>query len=138
MFANILLPVDLADRHEAALTQAAELARHSGGAVELFHVIETLVGLPVEEERDFYARLEQAARKHLDKLGRMLDAAGVAWRARVQLGQRGATIVMHARESGADLIVLTSPRLDPASAAGWGSLSFKISFLSACPVLLVK
>jgi hypothetical protein len=39
----------------------------------------------------------------------------------------------------ADLIVLTAPRIDPDHpVAGWASLSFKISLLAECPILLVK
>ncbi|MGE3805123.1 MAG: universal stress protein [Gemmataceae bacterium] len=138
MFKKILLPLDLSDRHGAVLKAAVELARQSGGSIELFHVIETLAGLSIEEERDFYARLEKAARKHLDKQGRLLSDAGVAWMATVRLGHRGAEIVKHAGESAADLIVLTAPRLDPGGPEGWGSLSYKVSILSPCPVLLVK
>jgi hypothetical protein len=37
------------------------------------------------------------------------------------------------------MIVLTAPRLDPNNpGASWGSLSYKISMLASCPVLLVK
>jgi nucleotide-binding universal stress UspA family protein len=137
MFKKLLLPLDLTDRHEAALEIAAEQARQSRGEVCLLHVIEIMPGLPVEEERDFYNRLEKAARTHLGHLGERLGSSGVAWRAEVRYGNRGGEIL--AASEGADLIVLTAPRLDLSKpAAGLGSLSYKVSILASCPVLLVK
>jgi hypothetical protein len=48
-------------------------------------------------------------------------------------------IIRYATEAKADLIIAIAPRVDPKNvAAGWGSLSYKISLLSPCPVLLVK
>jgi nucleotide-binding universal stress UspA family protein len=69
MFQRILLPVDLSDRHEAALKAAAELARGSGAEVVLLHVIELIPGLSIEGEKPFYARLEWKAREDPQGLG---------------------------------------------------------------------
>jgi nucleotide-binding universal stress UspA family protein len=105
----------------------------------LLHVIEVIPGLAMEEEKPFYARLEKTARKHLEGLGAQLEGKEVRWQAEVRFGTRGPDIVRYAGETGADLIVLTSPRFDPERpAAGWGSLSHKLGILAACPVLLVK
>jgi nucleotide-binding universal stress UspA family protein len=138
MFQKILLPVDLSNRHAQALQAAAALAR-PGAEVVLLHVIEIIPGLSLEEEKDFYQRLEKAARRHLAQLGKQLEQGGVTWRAETIYGQRGPDILRYAGETGTDLILLTSPRPDPAHpAAGWGSLSHKVGLLSSCPVLLVK
>jgi nucleotide-binding universal stress UspA family protein len=139
MFRNILLPVDLTARHRQAIEAATDLARQSGGEVTLLHVIEVIHGLAMEEEKPFYQRLEKMARKHLQALGGRFEAAGVRWRPEILFGARAAEVVRYANETGADLIVLTSPRFDPERpAAGWGSLSHKIGLLSSCPALLVK
>jgi nucleotide-binding universal stress UspA family protein len=138
MFQKVLMPVDLSDRHAQALQVVADLAQ-AGAEVTLLHVIEVIPGLSMEEEKDFYARLETSARRHLDRLGGQLGQRKVKWCAETVYGQRGPDILRYAREAGTDLIVLTSPRPDPEHpAAGWGSLSHKIGLLSACPVLLVK
>src|SRR5205823_6066772 len=71
MFRNILVPVDLTDRHGRALEIAAGLAP-AGGAVTLLHIIELLHGVPREEESEFYERLEETAREHLDRLAATL------------------------------------------------------------------
>jgi nucleotide-binding universal stress UspA family protein len=139
MFKNILLPVDLSDRHQQALEAAARLAEQSEGEVTLLHVIEVIAGLSLEEERSFYKRLEKSARDHLARLADQLKHQQVAWRTEICYGHRGPEVVRQATAMGADLIVLTAPRLDPNQpGVGWGSLSYKISFLSQCPVLLVK
>jgi nucleotide-binding universal stress UspA family protein len=139
MFKKILLPVDLTDRHDQALEIAAELATQSGAGVTLLHVIETLAGASLEEERDFYGRLERAARAHLHRLGRQLDERKVSWQAEILYGNRAPETARHAAKTDADLIILTAPRFDPANpVGGWGSMSYKIGLLSPCPVLLVK
>jgi nucleotide-binding universal stress UspA family protein len=139
MFKNILLPVDLTDKHGPALDVAADLAKQSGGEIVLLHVIEVIPGLLMEEERSFYSRIEKTARQHLERLGGQLKQRAVRWRAEVLYGNRGPEVVRFAASSDIDLIVLTSPRLDPSNlGTSWGSLSYKISLMCQGPVLLVK
>ena len=139
MFKKILLPLDLTDRHHPAIATAANLARSSRGELVLLHVIEIIPGLGVEEERDFYARLEKRARLHFGRLTESLKKQNIPWQEAILFGNRVAVIVQYARENGVDLIVLTSPRFDPNQlSTGWGSLSYKVGILAPCPVLLVK
>jgi nucleotide-binding universal stress UspA family protein len=139
MFKNILLPVDLSNRHGPALEAATELAKQSGGEITLLHVIEVIAGLSMEEERDFYKRLEKRANEHLARLADHLRQQQVPWRTEILYGPRGSDVVGYAAKTGSDLIVLTSPPIDPKNpTAGWGSLSYKISLFAPCPVLLVK
>lgn len=139
MFKNMLVPVDLSDRHHQALDIAARLAQESDGAVTLLHVIEIVPGVWRAEERDFYGRIEQVARDHLAALGRSLAERQVAHHEEVVYGDRAPEIVRYATEIGVDLIVLSSHRIDPQQPhAGWGTLSYKVGVLSQCPVLLVK
>jgi nucleotide-binding universal stress UspA family protein len=139
MFKNILLPVDLTERHQPVLDAAVELVRQSKGEITLLHVIEIIPGLSLDEERVFYNRLERMARAHLERLGQELTGRQVSWRLEVRYGHRAVEVARYAREQGSNLVVLTAPRLDPENpAAGWASLSYKIGLLSPCPVLLVK
>jgi nucleotide-binding universal stress UspA family protein len=139
MFKKIVLPVDLTDKHQQALDVAAELAGQSGGEVTLLHVIETIPGLTMDEEKEFYDRLERNARTHLDRLGNRLAKRKIAWRAKILYGQRAPECVNYAAEAATELIILTAPRIDPsAPSSGWGSMSFKIGILSQCPILMVK
>jgi nucleotide-binding universal stress UspA family protein len=139
MFHKILLPVDLSDRNQPALDVAADLAVQSGGEITLLHVIEVIAGIPMEEDLAFYHRLEKAARKHLNRLGGLLKDRNATGHAEILFGPRGPKIVQYAQEKESDLIVLTAPRFDPNNlGVSWGSLSYKVSMLAPCPVLLVK
>lgn len=139
MFKKILVPVDLSNRHQQAITAAKQLAQQSGGQIELLHVIEVMAGLSLDEEREFYHRLERKARTHLSRLVNEHKGDRVAWRCEIRFGSRGPEIVRHAAENEMDLIILTSPKLDPSKPdVGWGSLSYKIGLMAMCPILLVK
>jgi nucleotide-binding universal stress UspA family protein len=139
MFKRILLPVDMSDKHGQAIQAAADLATQSGGEITLLHVIEVIAGLSMEEEKDFYRRLEKAARNHLSRLGQRLEERHVPWCAEIRYGNRAQEVVRYALERDGDLIVMTAPRIDPGHPdVGWGSLSYKIGILSSTPVLLVK
>jgi nucleotide-binding universal stress UspA family protein len=139
MFKNILLPVDLSDRHQQALDVATNLAKQSGGEITLLHVIEVIAGLSLEEEKSFYKRLEKSAREHLARLGEHLKRQQIAWRMEIVYGHRGPEVVRYAAGNCTDLIVVTSPRINPENPrVGWGSLSYTIGILAQCPVLLAK
>jgi universal stress protein A len=139
LFKKILVPVDLSDTHQQAIEIAARLADESDGQVTLLHVVEVIPGLWVEEERDFYDRIEAAAWDHLSRIGRELEKLHVPRREEIIFGNRAEEIVRYATETGVDLIVLSSHRIDLKNpGAGWGTLSYKIGILSQCPVLLVK
>lgn len=138
MFKRILVPLGLTERDAEAVQVAADLASESGGAVTLLHVIEPL-DLPFEEMKDFYDRLEEKSRRTLEERLAPLREAGIEHSARVEYGDRAATIVGHAMDPGCDLIVVTSHRVDPERPGlAWTTLSYKIAILAQCPVLLVK
>jgi nucleotide-binding universal stress UspA family protein len=139
MFKKILLPMDLTDKHRPAMHTAAELCVQSAGEVILFHAIETIPGLPLEEEKNFYRRLELAANDHLNRMVGELRAKKISCRHEVRLGHRTEETLRFAREQECDLIILTAPPFRPEKpAAGLGSLGWKIGVMAACPVLLVK
>ncbi len=139
MFKNILVPLDLTDKHQSALAIAAHLAKQSQGHVVLIHVIEAIPGLTEEEEKGFYARLERAAQAHLHKFATSLVAQGIPCDVRVVLGQRAHEAAAQARKMGADLIILTAPPFEPEHPIdNLGSMSWKIGLVAPCSVLLVK
>ncbi|HVS34263.1 MAG TPA: universal stress protein [Gemmataceae bacterium] len=139
MFQKILLPVDLTEKHAAALDVAGRLAQQTDGAVTLLHVVEVINGLPPEEEGTFYSRLERVARSHLQQLGNGLEERKVPYKIEVRLGKRAADTVRFAAETAADLIVVTAPPVDPANpAVGLHSMSYTIGLFAKCPVLVVK
>ena len=87
----------------------------------------------------WFRKLEKIARQHLTLLAKVLGEQQIIWKIEILYGNRAQEIASYAAKTKADLIVLTAPRLDPDNpAAGWASLSYKVSLLSQCPVLLVK
>lgn len=138
MFERIVVPADLTERNREAVAMASRLVA-PGGSICLLHVIETIPGLSVDEERDFYDKLEQKASAFLAELGTALEERGVEWAAEVVYGSRARTILDEARKLDADLIVIRSHRIGgEGSAQGFGTLSYQIGILAECPVLLVK
>jgi universal stress protein A len=143
MFRKILVPVDFTDKNEAALAAALQTASHADpgqrGEVELLHVIETIEHIGFEEMADFYRGLETRATAKLFALEDRFRAAGIEVRHEILYGKRAETIVHHAEEREADLIVLSSHKVDrDHPALGWGSISYRIAIVARCPVLLVK
>lgn len=139
MFKKILLPVDLSNRNGPALEIGQNLARRNQGEIVLLHVIELIDGLSLAEEKGFYRKLENAAVKHMKKLETRVGLRTAPRSRKILFGHRGPTIVKFAKDIQADLIVLSAPQVDLKNpSATWGSLSYKISILARCPVLLVK
>ena len=138
MFNKILVPVDFSERSDAAVEGAITLARN-GSEVRLFHVIEAISGVRVEDEEAFFERLERRARQVLEQHGQRLTEAGVSWDSEVVYGSRVRQIVRRAEQMEADLILLASHRLHPEKpGGGWGTLSYQVAILAPCSVLLVK
>ena len=146
MFRNILVPVDFTLKNEAALNTALDLARKAAGAdpvpaikVTLLHVIETIEHVEFEEMADFYRGLETRSAAKLYGMEERFKAAGVPVYHEIVYGKRAETIVSHAEERGADLIVISSHKVDREHPAlGIGTLSYRIAIVARCPVLLVK
>lgn len=139
MFKNLLLPVDLTEKHQATFDIAVNLAKKENGVITFLHVIEVIAGWEDEEAKRFYDLLRESAEGHLGRYTRRLDQEQVAWRSKVLIGSPITEVITFAQENDVDLILVSAPKIDASHPGeGWGSLSWKISMLSPCPVLLVK
>ncbi|MEO2199268.1 MAG: universal stress protein [bacterium] len=139
MFNHILIPTDLTPRAERAVDIAVDLLKPTGGTVTLVHVIQTIQGVEFREMKSFYAELETRARRRLAALLARHTDATVAVRTEVAYGTPATEILRLSEERDIDLVVLASHpvnREEPGSS--WGTLSYKVGVLVACPVLLVK
>ncbi len=138
-FKHILVPLDFTSKNDAAVDIAFELASQNRAAVTLLHVIETIEHLPEEELKSFYARIATQVETELERRAQRFAAAGVRVDRKILYGKRALEIVRDARERKVDLIVMSSHQIDPAAAAqSLGTLSYQVSILCDCPVLLVK
>jgi len=139
MFKNILLPVDLTTKNEAAVRKAIELAAPGATMVTLLHVVETIRGVPFEELEDFYLDLQRKADLKLGELEKSLQSESIEVRSVVRHGTRGGTIIEYADEEGSDLIILTSHKVGPDHpGGGLGTISHQVALLAGCPVLLLR
>ncbi len=138
-FQRILLPVDFTPKNDSAVEVARELATQYDATLSLIHVIET-INLPEDDElRSFYAELEKRSRSQLNALARRFDETKTPVDQEVRFGHRAEEIVRFASEQAIDLIVMSSHPIDKESAVrSWNTLSYQVSLLCPCPILLVK
>lgn len=141
-FRHILVPLETAVRSHAALDVAFELAVQNKASVSLLHVVQNIESGPDgpdEETRQFYAQVCQRAESDLEQLARRFEDALIDCEFKVHVGDRLQEILSFAAHHRVDLIVMSSHRVDPEHIAEtWGTLSYKISVLCECPVLLLK
>jgi nucleotide-binding universal stress UspA family protein len=138
MYRHVLVPVDLTDVNRLAVEAASKLAQ-GGSKVTLFHVVETLADGDFEELRDFYDRLRVRAEEAMERWRSELAAAGIEAGVEIVFGHRTREILGFAMESGCDLIVLTSHRVDREHPkGGLGTISHQVALLADCAVLMVR
>ncbi len=138
-FQRLLVPVDFTAKNERALDIALEAARSNSAHVTLLHVIERIENLPDEELVEFYDQLETRARSELESMAERFSQAGTQVDRTIRFGKRAEEIVREAADADVDLIVMSSHKLDPQQPArSMATLSYQVSILCRCPILLVK
>lgn len=136
VFRRILVPVDFTPKALRAARVAALLAGKDARAT-LLHVIERIDDMQGLDR--FYRRLDAAAHRKIRPFVAVFERKGVQVRAAIVFGERLREVLRFASESRSDLIVMASHRFARnRPGGGWGTLSYKVGLLSACPVLLVK
>lgn len=138
-FHHILVPLDFTEKNRLALDTAFEIAAQNKARVTLLHVIEAIEGGEDAELREFFNRLQLRAEAELESRAQRFSEAGLAVDRKVRLGRRTAEIVQDAADRQADLIVMGSHVIDPMRPLqSWGTISYQVSVLCHCPILLVK
>jgi nucleotide-binding universal stress UspA family protein len=139
-FKHILVPLDFTPKNQAALDIAFEIAEVNAARVTLLHVIERFEETAEDDEtEEFYRRLEQRADAELELRSQRFAEAGLPTEYKLRTGKRAAEIIQFAQQRDVDLIVLSSHRIDPAEPVrSLATLSYQVSILSGCPVMLVK
>lgn len=140
MFDTILIAVDLSATNDVVLDRASSLATSDHTEIILLHVIETLDGVSVEEDPEFYEELHDNATEKMTPWAEKLKAAGFEVTARVDYGKQGQEIVAAAQDTGADLIVMRSHVVDTEADASdqVGTVSHQVALFAPCSVLLVR
>ena len=141
-FQHILVPVDFTPKNQPALEIAFEQALHNESRVTLLHVIEIIdtgEGEVDDELKEFYERLQQRAWTELDAMAQRFAETSIAVDQKVRMGRRPYEVVKFANEHDVDLIVMSSHTVDPERPVqSLGTVSYQVSVLCSCPVMLVK
>jgi universal stress protein A len=138
-FRHLLIPLDFTEKNLTALNIAFDLAAMNHALVTLLHVVEEIHGEQDTEVQQFYDRLRNRAEAELETLSQRFDEAGIIVERKVRVGKRLKEIVAVSIEHNIDLIVMSSHKPDLANLTEtWNTLSYQVSVLCLCPVLLVK
>jgi nucleotide-binding universal stress UspA family protein len=150
MFSTILVPLDGSDTGALAVPAAVEMARRFGARLLLLQVIETgrtsfVLGLnaatggltdPSAITTEMQARVD-TARAYLSAYAEQLGSDGLAVQYEVRDGAPGEAILDAARESGADLIVISSHGRGGLGRFVFGSVTDHTVRNAAVPVLVI-
>jgi nucleotide-binding universal stress UspA family protein len=149
MFRHILVAVDGSKHAMRAAVAAIEMAQRYGSELEVLTVVKkpsaeiseqlrhymevenipaTLDEMVDRRSREILEQVEEHGRKKgLEKIRKV-----------VKTGQPARTIVAHAKQAGADLIVMGSRGLGDIEGMLLGSVSHKVSTLAECSCLTVR
>ena len=140
MFKRILVPTDLTQKSKTALDIAVEMtSAEEGGTITLLHVIEVIEGAEEKEFSGFYERLRKRAFKMLADIAGPYEGKGPSIRSEILIGKRVPEIIRFAHDHEADLIILSSHRIENFDTGeGWATISYQVGILAHCPVMMVK
>jgi len=138
-FNHILVPVDFSEKNLAAINVAQQLAQQSSARVTLLHVIEFIDYPDDQEMSSFYEKLEQRSQRELNKLLELFAENKLDVTVETVVNHRCKGIVLYAVDNDVDLIVMSSHPVGVAKhGAGWSTISYQVSALCPCSILLVK
>lgn len=145
MFKHILVPVDGSDNALAALDKGVALAGLTGAALTILTIYRhhSLLEASLSMVRRDEPRLmDDVMREYATEVAEMAKVRAIEGGAKdphafVKSGAVARGIVTFAKDKQADLIVMGGRGLGSAESYLLGSVSHKVTGLSACPVLIV-
>ena len=135
---TIVVATDFSEGSDEALKEAIDLAKQTGGALDLLHVVEPPsdgfpFGPAYTDGAAFVAFIEQ----ELARRAARAALAGIACHTRFIEGNAAPEIVARAREVGAGLIVVGTHGRRGLAHMLLGSVAERVVHLAGCPVLTV-
>ena len=140
-FNHLLVPVDFSASSHQALESAIDLSRRFGSRLTLVHVHETpayVYGGMTFATADLLGPIEEAAREHLDKTLREVQAVIPAAKAILRRGTAAVEILEVIEEQHPDLVVMGTHGRTGVSHALLGSVAERIVRFSTTPVLTIR
>ena len=142
--ARIVVPVDFSAHADRAIEYAITLGKQFGACVELFHVVEDPFGAGGWGSEVYMSDLDglreraiEEARIRLEARRLMIPAGAAPLIATVRMGHVAQTIIEHAKEVGADLIVMGTHGRTGLAHFIIGSVAERVVRVAPCPVLTV-
>jgi nucleotide-binding universal stress UspA family protein len=148
-FTHIVCAVDFSDCSLKAATFAASLAKESGAALSLLHVIEwpwheaaipEMPGVPATQAQaiaDYRRYLESGAKERLDAVAASTVPSGTIATS-VRFGKPYVELLEAARHERADLIVLGVRGRGALDLGFFGSTANHVVRSASCPVLTIR
>jgi nucleotide-binding universal stress UspA family protein len=142
MFNSVLVTVDLNEEAswKAALPQAVELVRASGGALHIMSVVPHM-GTPMVEgffPQDFETKAIAAANEALDALVKAQVPKGIEVHQHLALGEMHQKVLAAIEETGCDLVVMASHKPDRVREFLIGSHADRVVRRSPVSVMVVR
>jgi nucleotide-binding universal stress UspA family protein len=140
VFNHILVPVDFTEKNLAAIAAAAEWARHNDARITLLHVIE-FIDFPDDDDElsNFYEKLQKRSESELEKLLDHFDKDDFDVTIDTIINNRSRGIALYAADNDVDLIIMSShPIASTQPSESWGTISYQVSALCNCSIMLVK
>lgn len=140
---KILFPTDFSEGSNNALPYAADMARHYGAKLYLFHVIQDIAEatgwyVPHVSLDELYKDMEKNAAKEMDRYG-VEEFRGLKDIERIVVkGTPYKEILKFAGENKADLIVIGTHGRKGIDRVIFGSTAEKVVRDAPCPVLSVR
>jgi nucleotide-binding universal stress UspA family protein len=140
-FHHILVPVDFGGPSRKALETGIELSRRFGSQLILVHVYEIpsyVYDGAVYSTVDLFGPIEEAAREHLAKTLREVQAQVPSAKAVLRRGAPAAEILAVIDEMHPDLVIMGTHGRKGLSRALLGSVAERIVRLSPVPVMTLR
>jgi universal stress protein A len=138
--AKILVPLDFSECSKKALAYASSFARRFKAELVLLHVVEAYMPYPEMTAWDA-AALETASREFGEEELQILRQSiqtEIPCSTILKIGKASREIVEVAKESGVDLIIISTHGYTGLSRALLGSTTEQVVRRAGCPVLVVR
>lgn len=142
MFDKIMVAIDKAEITNKLLDATVEIAHNKQTQITLVNVSQDYVSngmtyVPENFLEDILNEMEKASWEQLHQAKSKLNSAGINPETIHLKGDPGYEILNYARETEQQLIIIGSRGLRGVKGMMLGSVSYKVSQLSSCPVLIV-
>lgn len=138
MYNHILLAADGSDHAFRAGKQAAQLAKASGGKVDVVYVVDGETSKADNLNHSYQYVLEKKRREKLKRVELVLKEEKTSYNIVFLHGEPGPAIIKHANNKSYDCLVIGSRGLNNLQSLVLGSVSHKVAKRVSCPVMIVK